>query len=75
MTEKDKLLFIDEMGVQVWSRGGYGRSAKGENAYKSVGALRSRNFSVCAAMNHKSLLFFEIQDRPYNAEHYSGFLS
>jgi hypothetical protein len=75
MTEKDKLFFIDEMGVQVWSRGGCGRSAKGENAYKSVGALRSRNFSVCAAMNHNSLFFFEIQDRPYNAEHYSGFLS
>ncbi len=39
MTEKDKLFFIDEMGVQVWPREGFGPSAKGENAYKSVGAL------------------------------------
>lgn len=75
MGEKHKMLFIDETGYQISSRAKYGRSMVGAKAHKTVPVLRSRNYSVCAAMREDSLYFFEIQDRPYNSEHYSGFLT
>ena len=75
MIEKQKMFFIDECGIQIWSRRSSGRAVKGLNAFKRVKAIRSMNYSVCAAMNEKSLFFFEIQDMPYNSEHYFGFLA
>ena len=72
--ERRRIVFIDQMGVQVNSRAKYGHSVKGTKAHKSVPAIRSRTYSVCAAMMEDSLYFFEIQNVAYNSEHYSGFL-
>lgn len=54
---KEKLFFIDEFGIEVWSRRSYGRSMVGTRANKRVKFVRSKNYSVCAAMNHESLFF------------------
>jgi transposase len=55
MADKDKMFFIDETGVQIWSRAKYGRAVKGLRAVKRVKAIRSRNYSIATAMNMNSL--------------------
>ncbi len=75
MPEREKMFFLDETGVQIFSRSSYGRSPKGTRATKNVRQLRSRNYSIAIAMNHESLFFFEIQDKAYNAEDYGLFLN
>ena len=72
--ERQRIVFIDQMGLQVTSRAKYGHSVKGTKAHKSVPAIRSRTYSVCAAMMEDSLYFFQIQNVAYNSEHYIGFL-
>ena len=63
------------MGIQIWSRVAGGRAPKGIKASKEVKRIRSRNYSICAAMTSNALYFFEIQDRPYNGEHYLQFIA
>ena len=70
MQNKDKLVFIDEYGVQINSR-----SPVGAKAHKTVAAIKGRNYSVCAAMRENSLFMFEIQDKAYNSCDYLGFLT
>ena len=72
--DREKIFFVDEYGIQVNSRTNYGRSRKGERANKRVKCVRGKNYSVCAAMNCKSLFFFEVKDTPYNGEDLHVFL-
>jgi transposase len=54
-------IFIDEIGFNVSMRASRGRSLVGNPAIKSVPALRTRNFSICCAINRGwrySLLIF-----------------
>ena len=74
MHQREKIFYLDETGIQVFSRRNYGRSQKGTRANRSVTAIRSRNHSISAAMCSSSLYFFEVQDRPYSADHYNDFL-
>ena len=62
MPERDKLIFINEMGLKVWSRRSGDRAPKGVRADKYVKQFWSRNYSICVAMRCDSLYFFEIQD-------------
>ena len=57
------MVFIDEMGVQIYSRASSGRAVKGQRANKTVPRIRSRNYSICAAMTSDSLFFFEINNK------------
>lgn len=75
MLEREKIYFIDEYGIQVNSRVSYGRSIKNTRASKIKAQLRGRNYSVAAAMNINSLYVFQIQNMPYNAVHFSEFLT
>ncbi|TBU11193.1 hypothetical protein CWI38_1330p0020 [Hamiltosporidium tvaerminnensis] len=45
-----------------------GRNMKGESAYLSVTAARSRNISVVAAMNKYSMIYYKIHERAGNRE-------
>jgi transposase len=74
MAERE-MYFLDETGIQIFSRASYGRSPKGIRATKNVASIRSRNYSIASAMNHESLYMFEIQDKAYNSEDYLSFLS
>jgi transposase len=75
MVEREKIFFLDETGVQIFSRATYGRSTQGTRAIKRVKAIRSRNYSIATAMNSESLFLFEIQDKPYNSEDFAEFLN
>ena len=74
LAEKEKIYFLDEYGIKVWSRINYGYAIRGLRANKTVRSIRSRNYSVCSAMNCEGLHLFKIQDRPYNSESYSEFI-
>jgi hypothetical protein len=75
MLERDKIFFIDEYGIQVNSRVSYGRSVRNTRASKVKAQLRGRNYSIAAAMNDNSLYLFQVQDRPYNIDHFSEFIT
>ena len=75
MGRKSKLFFLDETGVQIFSRKRYGYSQVGSRANNTVGAIRSRNYSISAAISYTSLYFFEISNKPYNREEYTDFLA
>ena len=71
---KEKMFFLDEFGIQVWSRRSYGRSLVGTRANKKVKYLRSRNYTVYAAMSNQSLFFFEVSSTSYKATNFSEYL-
>jgi hypothetical protein len=51
------LIFIDEYGIQIFSRKSIGWAPKGVTPPKEVKQIRTRNYSVCAAMGSESLFF------------------
>ena len=72
---KVKMFFLDEFRMQVWSRRSYGRSMVGQRANKRVKCVRSKNYSVCAAMNCESLYFFEVNSSAYKSVDFSDYLN
>lgn len=74
MHEREKIFFIDEFGVQVFSRVSSGRSVRNTPAHVTKAQVRGRNHSIAAAMNCNSLYLFQIQDVPYNVNHFSEYL-
>lgn len=75
MIEREKIYFVDEFGIQVHSRMSYGRSQKNTRATKVKAQLRGRNYSIAAAMCVNSLYLYQIQNRPYNVEHFGEFIT
>ena len=65
--DEEETVYTDEMEICCSMRERRGRGP--------VATMRSRNFSVCAAVSRRGLLHFEVSDRPYNAERYGAFLS
>ena len=72
--DMQKIFFLDETGIQVFSRRNYGRAPRGMRACNVRGAIRSRNYSIEAVISIDKLYFFEIMNRPYNSEHFLEFL-
>ena len=68
------MFFIDETGFNCSMRRRFGRAQRGERAIVHVPAIRSKNFSLCAVYNISSMFSFAVQRRPYNAEHFLGFV-
>lgn len=75
MINKDRMFFIDETGIQIFSRATYGRSMVGTKAHKLKKIIRSKNYSIASAMNENSLFFFEIKNTPYNSDEFTVFLT
>ncbi|XP_074593545.1 uncharacterized protein LOC141849223 [Brevipalpus obovatus] len=71
---RDKIFFIDETGIAVHCRLNYGWSKKGERCNLKVRAMQGKKFSVCAAMNHKSLYFYEIKEYSYDSISFVDYL-
>jgi transposase len=69
-----KVIFIDEVGFCYTMRLRRGRSARGQRANLQMPTIHSRNNSVAAAMSWNSLLYYRIQDRPYNTDHFGSFI-
>jgi len=72
--DEEKIYYLDEAGFQVSMRRKYGRSKRGEKAISIVPAIRTRNFSVSAAICKKSLFFYETMDRPYNSNDFGEYI-
>ncbi|TBT97371.1 DDE-like endonuclease, partial [Hamiltosporidium magnivora] len=63
-----KFVFLDEVGFAVLARPGRGHNMRGESAYLSVTAARSRNISVVAAINKYGMIYYKIHERAVNGE-------
>jgi transposase len=72
--ERQGIIFVDEVGFNVSMRARRGRSLRGTNAVHQVASIRSRNISVCCAMNNTGILFYEAQTRAYNGVFFQQFL-
>jgi transposase len=62
LIDENTLIFVDEFGISCSTRIGYGRSIIGTNPKKEVRAIRSKNFSICAAVCKIGLISFEINE-------------
>jgi len=71
---REKIYFLDECGVSVSTRTNYGRSLRGTRANLTVKSIRGKNYSVCAAMNHTSLFFYQVQETAYNTPNFVDYL-
>ncbi|TBU11052.1 DDE-like endonuclease, partial [Hamiltosporidium tvaerminnensis] len=67
-------VFLDEVGFAVVTRPSRGRNMRGESAYLSVTAARSRNISVVAAMNKYGMIYYKIHERAVNGEDFKLFI-
>lgn len=74
MHDENSLIFIDKFGVSCSTRINYGRSIAGTPARKGARAVRSKNYSVCAALMKNGLKYFKISDSAYNAATFVEFL-
>ncbi|KAI5150758.1 hypothetical protein ENBRE01_1691 [Enteropsectra breve] len=57
------IYFIDEVGYNVSMRSKSGRSLRGTTPVSTVPQLRSRNISVCCAMNKDTIIGYKADTR------------
>jgi transposase len=75
MSRRNQMYFIDESGFNCSMRRRRGRALVGERAVVHVPAIRSKNFSLCAAYNINSMFMFEVRDHSYNTDRFVSFLA
>ena len=68
------IIFIDEVGFSVSMRSGYGRALVGRPAVQRVPYLRSRNISICCAINKHEIVAYSSQPFPFNTDSFVTFL-
>jgi hypothetical protein len=71
---REKIFFVDESGFCSSMRLHYGRALVGYPAHVTVPAIRSRNFSLAAAMSMNGLAFHRMQDHAFNTQSFHLFL-
>lgn len=74
MQSELNFIFIDEVGVSLSMRGRYGRSLIGTPAIKTVSSIRSRNISICCAINKNEIIHYFAQTKPFNTSFFSTFI-
>lgn len=72
--DENKVIFIDEMGVNISMRCTYGRSLIGISPRKKVKAIRSKNYSISAAITKSGLIRFKTINKAFTGESYSDFI-
>lgn len=72
---EESVIFIDEVGFNVSMRAGKGRSLIGKPANKIVTNVRSRNISICCAINKHGIIAYKSQIMAYNTVSFCGFIS
>lgn len=73
--DDSNIVFIDEFGVSCSTRQKFGRSIIGTMGRKQVRAIRSKNFSVCAAICKRMILLHDTRESAYSRESFITFLS
>uniref|UniRef100_A0A914ULD0 Tc1-like transposase DDE domain-containing protein n=1 Tax=Plectus sambesii TaxID=2011161 RepID=A0A914ULD0_9BILA len=69
-----QIYFLDEVGFCVAMRAKRGRSLRGTRAVQVAPGLRTRNISICCAMNSQGILHYAAQTRAYNRQYFCTFL-
>ena len=72
---ENNYIFIDETGFNVSMRTSMGRSQVGTPAVMTIPALRSRNISVCCAINNSEILYYKSQSRAFNGAFFYEWIS
>lgn len=66
--DENKVIFLDEFGVSCSMRVRHGRSPVGTPPKKTICSIRSKNYSVAAAITKKGLFGFKILNHAFNGE-------
>ena len=74
LLNEEKIIFLDEFGVSCSHRLSYGRSEVGTPAKKVVRSIRSKNFSICAAISKNGLILSKTMNTAYNGALFSEFV-
>jgi transposase len=72
--DDSKVVFLDEFGVSCSTRQKFGRSLVGTTPRKQIRAIRSKSFSVCAAVCKKKILAYEVRESAYNRGNFISYL-
>ena len=70
----ENLIFIDEMGANMWTRRSYGRNVRGTPVYRVTKGQRGGNQTLCMAISKDGLIHFELLDGPMTTDSFSLFL-
>lgn len=71
---ESQVIFIDEVGFNVCMRSTRGRSYVGTPATLTAPGIRSRNISVCCAMNCERIIFYKSQIMSFNSNNFVTFI-
>jgi transposase len=69
-----KMIFLDEVGFSVSMRTKFGRAPIGITPTNNIPQLRTRNISVCCAMNRNGMLYKKVRISPYNELAFNEYL-
>ena len=72
--DENKIIFLHEIGINCSMRTSYGRSPIGMTPRKTIRAIRSKNYSTCAAINKTGVLMSETVDGAYNGLRFASFV-
>lgn len=71
-----ELIFIDEAGINLWTKRTRGRARVGERAIRVVGGVRGRNFTMTfAASATRGLLYHQLTRAGMNIDRFNEFLT
>ena len=69
-----QFIFVDEAGFNVSMRRNRGWSRRGSPANVNVSTIRSKNYSVCAAISSEGILIHEVRDKAYTGRSFANFI-
>jgi hypothetical protein len=68
------MIFLDEVGFSVCMRTKFGRAPVGITPTINVPQLRTRNVSVCCAMNRNGMVYKKLKFSAYNELAFNEYL-
>lgn len=71
---ESNIIFIDEAGFSISMRSRRGRSKLGSRAVQVVRGLRTRNISLCCAINKTEIIGYQTNESAYNGNSFFQFL-
>jgi transposase len=71
---ESQIIYIDEVGFNVCMRATRGRSIIGSPAIQVAPGLRTRNISMCCAMNCDRVLYYSSQAMAFNTSNFVIFI-
>ena len=72
---KKEIFYLDETGFNICMRSIYGRAPLNVTPKKIVKGIRAKNISMSCCISKSSVVYYEVNERPYNRESYGHYLS